>query len=172
MGCFLITAMPYRKLHGRVGDKDICIFSSASLNMAYSAVATWIFTYTLLVFSSEIVYRSVTRTRLRENRRTSLLVGFGIIISMLLLTWIPSKIRQHKRNKCFTSLMLLIVKWSDFATVLTSGLILLYITNAIILIVRLIRTSKLDHQQRIEMSSMVYYLASSFVILVGNHKKG
>ncbi|PGH14389.1 hypothetical protein AJ79_03031 [Helicocarpus griseus UAMH5409] len=127
--------------------------------------AAWIVGYVVLVFTTEAVYRSFTPSRLATKGRWNSLVCWVTIAAMLLLTWIPSKVKQRRSDRCLASLLQWTSRWSDIGLALTISLIVCYIISGTILSIRLWRTAKLDAHDRIAISSVVYYLAGTVVVL-------
>ncbi|OJD13304.1 hypothetical protein AJ78_06228 [Emergomyces pasteurianus Ep9510] len=138
---------------------DGCLASS---QITWTAV--WIVGYVVLTFTSNAVYRSFMTSRLATNGRWNSLICWAIVTILLLLTWIPSKIREGKKDRCLATLLQWAVRWSDIALGLTISLIGFFVTNGVILSIRLRRFAKIDSQDRIILSSMVYYLAGTTII--------
>lgn len=128
--------------------------------------AVWIVGYVLLIFSSETAYRSLQKNRFAARGRWSTYVCLAIILIMLLFTWIPSTVRKARRDKCLGSLLLFAAPWSDVAFAINLILIISYIAIGTILVVQLLRTVKLDREDRIAASRVVYYLAVGTALFV------
>ncbi|OAT12335.1 hypothetical protein BDBG_07694 [Blastomyces gilchristii SLH14081] len=126
--------------------------------------AAWIIGYVVLTFTANAVYQSFRSFQSAVTGRRSSLICWVVVTIMLLLTWIPSKIRQRGNDRCLATLLQWTTRWSDIGLALTIGLIVLFIVNGAILSVKLWRTAKLDTQDRIAKSSIVYYLAGTTII--------
>lgn len=85
---------------------------------------------------------------------------------MLTLTAIAPIVRPRQDDRCLASLLLWASPWSDIAIILTSTLIFLYIVLGLTLTVQLVRTVKLEREERIAASRIVYYLAVGVAVFV------
>ncbi|PGH32224.1 hypothetical protein GX50_05008 [[Emmonsia] crescens] len=126
--------------------------------------AAWIVGYIVLIFTSDAVYRSFRPSRFAAKGRWNSLICWVIVTIMLLLTWIPSKIRERKSDRCLATLLQWATRWSDIGLGLTIGLIVFFVLNGVILSIRLRRTAKLDAHDRIATSSIVYYLTGTAIV--------
>ncbi|PGH06614.1 hypothetical protein GX51_02241 [Blastomyces parvus] len=138
---------------------DGCLASS---QITWTAV--WIIGYAVLTFTSDAVYQSFRPSQSAATKRRRSLICWVAVTIMLLLTWLPSKIREREKDRCLATLLQWTTRWSDIGLALTIGLIVLFIVNGAILSVKLWRTAKLDIQERIATSSIVYYLAGTAII--------
>jgi hypothetical protein len=87
---------------------------------------------------------------------------------MLVLTWIPSRLRPFTMEKCVASLIWWAAPWSDIGIFIASVLIGLYIITAVAIAYQLFRTPTLDREERIAASRTVYYLAVGTIMMVGS----
>jgi hypothetical protein len=90
------------------------------------------------------------------------------VIIMLGLISIAPIIRPRQDDRCLASLLLWASPWSDIALILTSTLIFLYIVLGLTLTVQLVRTVKLEREERIAASRIVYYLAVGIAVFVSD----
>ncbi|OJD20685.1 hypothetical protein ACJ73_07979 [Blastomyces percursus] len=152
---------PLHKLLGQVATVIPEIFD-AQTNSRFAAV--WIIGYVVLTFTANAVYQSFRPFQSVPTGRRSALICWMVVTIMLILTWIPSKIRERDEDRCLATLLQWTTRWSDIGLALTIGLIVLFIVNGAVLSVKLWRTAKLDTQDRIAKSSIVYYLAGTTII--------
>lgn len=129
-------------------------------------LAVWIVGFVLLVFATEAVYRGLRKNRFAPRGRWNTPICWTIVVIMLALTSIAPIIRPRRDDRCLASLLLWASPWSDIAIVVTSSLIFLYIVLGLILTVQLVRTVKLEREERIAASRIVYYLALGVVVFV------
>lgn len=130
------------------------------------ALAVWIVGFVLLVFGSEAVYRGLKKDRFAPRGRWNTPICWIVVAIMLTLTSIAPLIRPRPDDRCVASLLIWASPWSDIAIILTSSLIFLYIVIALILTVQLVRTSKIEREERIAASRIVYYLAIGVAVFV------
>jgi hypothetical protein len=135
-----------------------------------TGVALWIVGFALLVFAIETVYRGFQKNRFASRGRWNITICWAAVAVMLLLTWIPTVVRQAQDGKCpFDLLILYAIRWADVAFGITLGLIISYLALGTILVVQLLRTTKLDRTERIAASRMVYYLGLAVILFVSDH---
>lgn len=87
---------------------------------------------------------------------------------LIVLTLIPTAVRKVKFHKCLDSLIWYTAFWSQVAFAISFVLIILNLAIGAIVTVQLLRTVKLDRDERIAASRVVYYLAASTLIMVSS----
>ncbi|KAL1964246.1 hypothetical protein VTN77DRAFT_7204 [Rasamsonia byssochlamydoides] len=120
--------------------------------------AIWIVGFVLFVFGIETVYRGLWKDRFASRGRWNVTICWVAVPVMLLLTWIPTSVRQPAQDSCVARLLVFALPWADVAFGITLGLIISYLAMGGILVAQLLRTAKLDRTERIAASRMVYYL--------------
>jgi hypothetical protein len=85
---------------------------------------------------------------------------------MLLLLWIPTRIRQPVKETCRADLFVFTLPWADVAFGVTLWLICSYAILGLVLTIQLLRTPRMDRTQKIAASQMVYYLGLAIVVSV------
>ncbi|KAI1944577.1 hypothetical protein LOZ53_006164 [Ophidiomyces ophidiicola] len=128
--------------------------------------ATWVVAYTILVFSFEAAFRSISPTYSTSPCRNSASVHWLIVIVLLLLTWLPSHFRPVVRRVCNADLTQWMAPWADIGTAITSATILFFLLNAATLSIRLRRPGKMSLEQQIATRNQIYYLVVNAVIFV------
>ncbi|KAH8821411.1 hypothetical protein F5884DRAFT_850642 [Xylogone sp. PMI_703] len=126
--------------------------------------ALFIVPYIQLVFGVECTIRSTRALPFPPRRRYDIWICLGLVVLMLLGTWIPSHIHPE-RDFCFASLLWFISRFGMDAFILLSVCAVLILVCAVTIFFRLARGKSIDHDQRIAASRMVYYLVMAFVSL-------
>ena len=123
----------------------------------------------MLVFGLETTFRSLQRTKFYSQGRWSILVCVIAIIILTVLTWILSS-TSPTRGQCLASLIWFTAHYAQAGVTLCLALIVGYVTSASVITFQLMRTAKVDRDQRIQASRVVYYLIASTLVLVSHVK--
>ncbi|KAB8291783.1 hypothetical protein EYC80_006578 [Monilinia laxa] len=131
-------------------------------------IALFIVPYIQLVFGLEYAVRSLKKTPFQPRGKYDVSICLGIVVLMLIGTWIPTHIFPQP-DRCFASLVWFVSRYGKFGLSLLSTVVGLLIISAVIIFVRLSKTTLIERNQRIAASRMVYYLvvgvvSSGFVI--------
>ncbi|KAJ8068467.1 hypothetical protein OCU04_004021 [Sclerotinia nivalis] len=127
-------------------------------------IALFIVPYIQLVFGLECAIRSLRKTPFQPRGKYDVTICLGIILLMLIGTWLPTNLFPEK-NRCFASLLWFVSKFGKFGFILFSTVAGLLIITSIIIFARLSRTALVERNQRIAASRMVYYLLIGVVSL-------
>jgi magnesium-transporting ATPase (P-type) len=128
--------------------------------------AFWIVAYTLLVFGIEVAFRGFQKKRFQPRGKTTVLICWSVVLTMLLATWVPSQVYKNPKNDCLASLTSWAMPWSGIALFLNSTIIFLYLLAGFLIAYQLSRTAKLDRNERIAASRTVYYLVIGVFLMV------
>ncbi|KAH7309971.1 hypothetical protein BKA65DRAFT_414396 [Rhexocercosporidium sp. MPI-PUGE-AT-0058] len=126
--------------------------------------AMFIVPYIQLVFGTECAIRSFRSTPFQARGKWDVTICCGVVVVMLILTWIPSHIRPEP-NACFASLIWFISKFGKLGFVMLTTVGGLMIAAALTIFVRLSTVNLIDQHQRIAASRMVYYLVLGILSL-------
>ncbi|KAI9762872.1 MAG: hypothetical protein M4579_000225 [Chaenotheca gracillima] len=126
--------------------------------------ALWIVPYVTIVFGLEFVLRSLQKPRFLPRRKWSTVTCIGIVVVLLVLTWIPSAV-SPSQEWCIANLVRWAMHFAPIAVIISSVLLLLLSSSAVILFLQLSRTSFIDRDERIAASRMVYHLTWSVFAL-------
>ncbi|KAF2397083.1 hypothetical protein EJ06DRAFT_160116 [Trichodelitschia bisporula] len=121
--------------------------------------------YLHLIFGLEMTIRALRRVPFKPRRKHASFVCTGIAFILLILTWIPVKLRPPL-EKCFGDMIWRAVKHSVFGIGITSMLIIMSLLMAGIIALQLRRTVRVDPNERIAGTRMVYYLLLNAVIYI------
>ncbi|KAL9041460.1 MAG: hypothetical protein Q9180_001265 [Flavoplaca navasiana] len=122
--------------------------------------ALWIVPYTMFVFGLETTVRSLHSKRFPCQKRRSLLCCLVVIPVAILLTWIPSYSSPSK-GICVATLVWWTTNYAKIGLIIGSGLLFANVVCAVVITTQLMRTTNIDHDQRIAASRVVYYLILS-----------
>ena len=127
--------------------------------------AVWLFSFTVLAFGLETAIRSLRRNTLcaRGTLETSLTVVFISLLTLIL--WLSSFLLPSD-DKCVGALVWWTENYALIAMVLIPIIIIINSVTSTIIVVQLLRTSKVDKKERIMASRVVYTLYLSIIILV------
>lgn len=92
-------------------------------------------------------------------------ICLGIIVIMLIGTWIPTNLRRE-HDRCFASLLWFVSDFGEIGLILLATIAGLLLISAVVIFIRLSRSNMVEPNQRIAASRMVYYMAVGFVSLV------
>lgn len=123
--------------------------------------------YINLVFGIEMAIRSVRKERFAPRGKWNTSICIAVIAFMLLLTWIPTIVWPMTRH-CFASLIWFPIRYEFVALVLISIMIFSFLALAALISIQLMRTVKVDPNERISASRMCYYLIIATIIYVSN----
>ncbi|KAG4415199.1 hypothetical protein IFR04_011658 [Cadophora malorum] len=126
--------------------------------------AMFIVPYIQLVFGTECAIRSFRSTPFQARGKWDVTICCGVVVLMLILTWIPSHIRPEP-NACFASLIWFISKFGKLGFVMLTTVGALMIAAALTIFIRLSTVNLIDQHQRIAASRMVYYLVLGILSL-------
>ncbi|RFU34664.1 hypothetical protein B7463_g1590, partial [Scytalidium lignicola] len=126
--------------------------------------ALFIVPYIQLVFGLECTVRSMRALPFPPRRKYDVWICLGLVILMLLGTWVPSHIHPE-HDVCFASLLWFISRFGVDGLILLSICAGLIFISAITIFFRLSRANSVDRDQRIAASRMVYSLVLAFVSL-------
>ena len=119
----------------------------------------------MLIFGLETTFRSVRSDRFRARSGYATLSCIVIIALLVLATWIPSFLLPAK-DICLGSLIWWTEKYSLIGLILGANIILTYVLSAAVITTQLLRTNKMDRDERIAATRVVYYLGVSSIIVV------
>ena len=95
-----------------------------------------------------------------------LMCVIGILL-LTLITWIPSNL-SPSNGRCLSSLVWWTAHYAQTGVAITVTLIATFIICTVVITVNLLRRSKLDRDERLQASIVVYYLIVNSLILVRN----
>ena len=144
---------------------SVYLFSQEASPKIDHPLAIWLVAFTMLIFGLETTFRSVRNDRFRARGRYATLSCIVIIVLLVLATWIPSFLLPAK-NTCLGSLIWWTEKYSLIALILGANIILTYFLSAVVITTQLLRTNRMDRDERIAATRVVYYLGVSSVIIV------
>ena len=127
--------------------------------------ALFIVPYIQLVFGLECTFRSLRKMPFQARGKYDVTICGGVIILMLVATWIPSHIFKEP-DVCFASLVWFITRYGKLGFIMLSTITVLLIISALIIFIRLSTVNMIDQHQRIAASRMVYYLVLGIVSMV------
>ncbi|KAF2015344.1 hypothetical protein BU24DRAFT_450080 [Aaosphaeria arxii CBS 175.79] len=119
--------------------------------------------YVTLVFGFEMTIRAFKYERFAPRGKWNTSICIGIISFLLLLTWMPTVI-WPMFNRCFGSLVWFPVRYELIAICILSVLVFFFLLLAALISIQLMRTTKIDPNERIAASRMCYYLLISTLI--------
>jgi hypothetical protein len=121
--------------------------------------------YTILVFGVECSTRAVKYPRFAPRWKWTIPICLGCIALLTLGTWIPTAVVKQS-DRCFGSLVWWIADYALIGAGMISCFIFFYCVLAVVIGLRLLRTAKIDPDERISASRMVYYLIFGMILLV------
>ncbi|KAJ9204638.1 hypothetical protein DTO164E3_1813 [Paecilomyces variotii] len=128
--------------------------------------AVWIVAFTILTFGAETAYRGLQRDRFAPRGKWNIPICCAVASFLVILTLIPTATKPVKFHECFDTLIFFSAFWADVAFAIGLTLIILYIGIGAVVTVQLLRTVKLDRDERVAASRVVYYLAAGALLLV------
>lgn len=119
-----------------------------------------------MILATETVYRGFKRTRFSKRGRWNMIIcGLAVLVASI-LSWIPTIGRKRTDAVCMADFIMFAAHWADVGLGINIGLIAGYCMLGSILAVQLIRASRLERDERIAASRVVYYLAIGVVLMV------
>ena len=119
----------------------------------------------MLVFGLETTFRSLRRVRFPSRNRWHIPTALAVIAVMIFFAWTATNIFPT-RGKCLTGLIWWTARYAKLATVLSSGLLVLYPASAVVITIQLVKTVKVDKAERIAATRVVYYLIVNTWLIV------
>ncbi|KAF2443661.1 hypothetical protein P171DRAFT_42194 [Karstenula rhodostoma CBS 690.94] len=116
-----------------------------------------------LVFGIEMAMRALKAERFAPKGKWTTTICIGLIAFLTLMMWMPT-IVWPMYNRCFASLIWFPMRYELLMMVVLVILIGMFLILAAIISVQLMRTSKVDPNQRIAASRMCYYLVMSALL--------
>jgi len=121
--------------------------------------------YIQLVFGLECTFRSLRKLPFQARGKYDVTICCGVIILMLIVTWIPSHIFPQT-DVCFASLVWFVSSYGEAGLIILATVAGVLVASAITIFTRLSSVNTIDEHQRIAASRMVYYLVLGMVSLV------
>lgn len=119
-----------------------------------------------MTFGAETAYRGLQRDRFAPRGKWNIPICCAVASFLVILTLIPTATKPVKFHECFDTLIFFSAFWADVAFAIGLTLIILYIGIGAVVTVQLLRTVKLDRDERVAASRVVYYLAAGALLLV------
>ncbi|MCJ1439825.1 MAG: hypothetical protein MMC23_000306 [Stictis urceolatum] len=127
--------------------------------------AVWLVPIVILVFSLEVTWRSIQRTRFKPRGKWTTPICLATAALLLLALWLIAFF-WPALDMCPASLIWWTVHYSKLGVVFGPGIILTHFISAAILTRQLWRTVKMDRDERIAASRVVYSLGVNVLIIV------
>lgn len=119
--------------------------------------------YVNLVFGAETAIRSLGAKRFSPRGKWSTKICLMVVALMLLLTWIPTIIWQTP-NHCFGSLIWYPIRYEFVAIIILCVMLFFFLALAAVISIQLMRSVRVDTNERIAASRMCYYLVVAAII--------
>ncbi|KAF9731999.1 hypothetical protein PMIN06_000218 [Paraphaeosphaeria minitans] len=116
-----------------------------------------------LIFGIDMAMRALKAERFAPKGKWTTTICIGSICFLTLMMWIPT-IAWPMYNRCFASLIWYPMRYELLMMVVLVILISMFLILAAIIGIQLMRTSKVDPNQRIAASRMCYYLIMSALL--------
>jgi hypothetical protein len=139
--------------------------SSTRKDSSLTSKALFIVPYIQLVFGLECTFRSLQKMPFQARGKYDVTICGGVIIVMLIVTWIPSHIFKEP-DVCFASLIWFITRYGKLGFIMLTTIAGVLIISVLTIFIRLSTVNMIDQHQRIAASRMVYYLVLGIVSLV------
>ncbi|KAF2786454.1 hypothetical protein K505DRAFT_259881 [Melanomma pulvis-pyrius CBS 109.77] len=127
--------------------------------------AIFLLGYVTLAFGIEMALRAFKRQRFAPRGKWNSPICLGAIFALLLATWMPT-IAWPMFNRCFGSLIWFTVRYELISICILSILVFSFLLLAALISIQLMRTTDVDHNERIAASRMCYYLLMVTVVYV------
>lgn len=127
--------------------------------------AIFILGYITAIFGIEMAWRSLKTERFAPRGKWNTTVCVAIVAFLVLLTWMPTIIWPSNK-RCFGSLIWFSMRYDLLTLILLCVLVSLFLILTAIISIQLMRTSDLDHNERIAASRLCYYLLVATLIYV------
>jgi hypothetical protein len=128
-------------------------------------VALWIVPYLLAVFGLETMFRSIKNPRFPARSKFNVGVCISIVFVMLALTFIPAKINPPK-EKCIASVIYQLKSFGTIGLILLTVVMIAITFSAGLTFMHLSKSVKIDRDERIAGTRIVYYLLVNALTLV------
>ena len=122
-------------------------------------------TYTTLIFALETTIRSVRRSRFRARGKWDTFICLAAIIFAVTGTFLPALLIPAP-DRCLATLIWWTEHYAKVAVVLGLSIIVLFLFSAAIITTQLLRTVKMDRDERIAATRVVYYLVLNVFTIV------
>ncbi|OCK84611.1 hypothetical protein K432DRAFT_288619 [Lepidopterella palustris CBS 459.81] len=119
--------------------------------------------YINLVFGAETAIRSLKTKRFAPRGKWTTTICLAVVAFMLLLTWIPTVVWLSPHH-CVGSLVWFPLRYELIALVLLVLMIFFFLALAAVISIQLMRTIKVDPNERIAASRVCYYLLVATII--------
>ncbi|KAF2146137.1 uncharacterized protein K452DRAFT_263738 [Aplosporella prunicola CBS 121167] len=119
--------------------------------------AIFLVSYTSLVFGIETTVRALKGPENAPRTRWNTPICLGVIFILLIITWIPTVVWQSP-GQCYGSLIWFAFSYRKFVLPVLSILIFSFVSLGTLISLRLLRSARFEHHERIAASRMVYYL--------------
>lgn len=123
-----------------------------------------------MVFGMETTFRALRRNKFPSRNRWHFPTALAVIVALTIFLWAASNVFPT-RGACVTGLIWWTARYFKLAIVVSSGLLFLFMTAAIIITVQLTKTVKMDRAERIAATRVVYYLVANTWIIVSSPKQ-
>lgn len=130
--------------------------------------AVWLFSFTVLVFGLEMAVRSIRRNTLCARGAIETWLTIGFISLLTLIMWLSSFLLPEN-DDCVGALVWWTENYALIAIVLIPIIIIINSVTSTIIVVQLLRTSKIEKKERIMASRVVYTTSLSIIILVSRY---
>ncbi len=120
----------------------------------------------MLVFGLETTFRSLKMPIFTYQTRWHISIRVVGILSLVIITWIPTVLASPVKGQCLASLIWWTAPYAKAGVAMCLLLTFAYITSASVITFQLLRTARVDRDQRIQASRIVFYLLISSLILV------
>lgn len=118
-----------------------------------------------LIFGLETTFRSLQRNKFASQGRWHIMICIGAALMLTLFTWLPSNV-SPSRERCLSSLIWWTEGYAKLGVGIALTLVVAYIVCTTVIAIQLMKTDKVDRDQRIQASTVVYYLIVTTIILV------
>lgn len=125
----------------------------------------WIVPYTTFVFGLDISFRSLYRIKLSSHGRWHIPICVVGILLLTFATWVPSHL-SPSNGLCLSSSIWWTAHYAQAGVAIIVALIATYIICATVIMVNLLKQSKMGRDERLQASVVVYYLIVTTLILV------
>lgn len=117
------------------------------------------------MFGLETTFRSLQRQKFESQGRWHVMICVGGALILILFTWIPSAV-SPSNGQCLSNMIWWTAHYAKPGFAIASTLVVAYVVCASVITIQLLKTAKMDRDQRIQASIVVYYLIVTAVIMV------
>ncbi|KAF2840280.1 hypothetical protein M501DRAFT_931612 [Patellaria atrata CBS 101060] len=121
--------------------------------------------FTLLIFGVETVVRSFKRERFGPRGKWNTKICLLLIALATLAIWVPTTVNKTRRF-CFGSIVWFVIPYYTISIALIPFLLFSFLLLAGIIAVQLLRSMKVDPNERIAASWMIFYFFTGVVVYV------